>query len=148
RHQEAAADPEHAGDESDREPHHEDEEHVDRHFGDRKVDLHGLRPPEAGVLGLKEDAVIEWPGCGDFASTKRPNGGRKRSPVRPARPERVVSINTAPRRARSNELTLQIRECQEDRFRLRGLRSGARPASAWWRAGAPDRRGPSHWAGP
>src|SRR3954464_6669934 len=45
RHQEAAADPEHAGDESDRQPHHEDEEYVDGEVGDRKVDLHGYRPP-------------------------------------------------------------------------------------------------------
>ncbi len=40
RHQEAAADAEHAGDESDREPHRQDEEDVDRQVGDREVDLH------------------------------------------------------------------------------------------------------------
>ena len=40
RHQEAAADPEHAGNEADREPHAENEEDVDRQVGDRKIDLH------------------------------------------------------------------------------------------------------------
>ena len=43
RHQEAAADPEHARDETDREPHGEQQEHVDRDVGDRKVDLHERR---------------------------------------------------------------------------------------------------------
>ena len=40
RHQEAAADPEHAGHEADRRPHRQDEEDVDRNVGDRKVELH------------------------------------------------------------------------------------------------------------
>ena len=39
RHQEAAADAEHAGDESDRQPHPQNEEDVDRHVGDREIDL-------------------------------------------------------------------------------------------------------------
>ena len=43
RHQEAAADAEHAGDEADREPHRQDDEDVDRQVGDRKIDLHGVR---------------------------------------------------------------------------------------------------------
>jgi hypothetical protein len=41
RHQEAAADAEHAGDESDREPHSENEEDINWKVGDRKADLHG-----------------------------------------------------------------------------------------------------------
>ena len=49
RHQEAAADAEHAGDEPDRQPHGEDQEHVDRQVGDRKVDLHAGGP--AGLRG-------------------------------------------------------------------------------------------------
>ena len=40
RHQEAAADAEHAGDESDRRAHRQDEEDIDRKVGDRKVELH------------------------------------------------------------------------------------------------------------
>ena len=40
RHQEPAADAEHAGNESDREPHEEDQQDIDGQFGDRKVDLH------------------------------------------------------------------------------------------------------------
>jgi hypothetical protein len=44
-HQKAAADAEHAGDESDREPHDQDQEHIDGYFGDREVDLHGRCPP-------------------------------------------------------------------------------------------------------
>ena len=43
RHQESAADAEHAGDESDREPHGQDHEDVYRQVGDRKIDLHGLK---------------------------------------------------------------------------------------------------------
>src|SRR5215510_10578841 len=49
RHQEAAADAEHAGDESDRDPHAEDEEDVDRKIVERKVDLQGVIPPERGL---------------------------------------------------------------------------------------------------
>ena len=44
RHQESAADAEHARDESDREPHGEQQEDVDRHVGDRKIDLHDALP--------------------------------------------------------------------------------------------------------
>ena len=40
RHQEAAADPEHAGDEPDRRAHRQDEENIDRNVGDREVELH------------------------------------------------------------------------------------------------------------
>jgi hypothetical protein len=40
RHQEPAADAEHAGHESDRRAHRQDEKDIDRHFGDRKVELH------------------------------------------------------------------------------------------------------------
>ena len=40
---ETAADAEHAGDESDREPHGQDQEDIDRQVGDREVDLHALR---------------------------------------------------------------------------------------------------------
>jgi hypothetical protein len=40
RHQEAAADAEHAGDESDRRAHRQDEENIDRNVGDREVELH------------------------------------------------------------------------------------------------------------
>src|SRR5262249_305623 len=40
----AAADAEHAGDESDCEPDGQDDEDVDRQLGDRKVDLHGSSP--------------------------------------------------------------------------------------------------------
>ncbi len=41
RQQEATTDTEHAGDEADRQPHAQDEEHVDGQFGDREVKLHG-----------------------------------------------------------------------------------------------------------
>ena len=41
RHQEAAADAEHAGDEADRQPHPQNDEDVDGQVGDRKVDLQG-----------------------------------------------------------------------------------------------------------
>ena len=44
RHQEAAADAEQAGDEADRRPHPEDQENVDRHFGDREINLHANSP--------------------------------------------------------------------------------------------------------
>ncbi len=37
RHQEAAADPEHAGDEADRSAHRQDEQHIDRNVGDREI---------------------------------------------------------------------------------------------------------------
>ena len=40
RHQEAAADAEHAGHEADRRAHRQDEENIDRNVGDRKVELH------------------------------------------------------------------------------------------------------------
>ena len=40
RHQEAAADAEHAGDEPDRRAHRQDEENIDRNVGDREVELH------------------------------------------------------------------------------------------------------------
>ena len=40
RHQEAAADAEHAGDEADRRAHRQDEENIDRNVGDREVELH------------------------------------------------------------------------------------------------------------
>ena len=39
RHQEAAADAEHAGDEADRQPHPQHEEDVHGQVGDRKIDL-------------------------------------------------------------------------------------------------------------
>ena len=42
-HQEAAADAEHPRDESDRRPHREDEEDIDRNVGDRKIELHASR---------------------------------------------------------------------------------------------------------
>ena len=41
RHQEPAANSEHAGDESDRQPHREHKKDVDGNVGDRKVDFHG-----------------------------------------------------------------------------------------------------------
>ena len=44
RHQEAAADAEHARDESDREPHGQDQEDVDGQVGDREIDLHAGGP--------------------------------------------------------------------------------------------------------
>ena len=44
RHQEPAADAEHAGNESDREPHRKNDEDVDRQVGDRKVDLQARGP--------------------------------------------------------------------------------------------------------
>ena len=57
RHQEAAADPEHARDKSDREPHHEDEQDVDGQFGDRKVDLHVTSsPPMREILRMRKRA--------------------------------------------------------------------------------------------
>ena len=40
RHQEAAADPEHAGHEPNRRAHRQDEENIDRNVGDREVELH------------------------------------------------------------------------------------------------------------
>ena len=40
RHQEAAADAEHAGDETHRRAHRQDEENIDRNVGDREVKLH------------------------------------------------------------------------------------------------------------
>ena len=40
RHQEAAADAEHAGDEADRRAHREDQEDIDRNVGDREIKLH------------------------------------------------------------------------------------------------------------
>ena len=40
RHQKPAADPEHAGHETDRRTHRQDEEDIDRNVGDRKVQLH------------------------------------------------------------------------------------------------------------
>jgi hypothetical protein len=50
RHQEAAADAEHPRDESDGEPHSEDEEDVDGQVGNRKVDLHGRIPAGSGPM--------------------------------------------------------------------------------------------------
>ena len=44
RHQETAADAEHAGDESDGEPHRENDEYVDRQVCDRKIDLQARGP--------------------------------------------------------------------------------------------------------
>ena len=44
RHQEAAADAEHAGDEADREPHGQNQENIDGEIGDRKVNLHAGGP--------------------------------------------------------------------------------------------------------
>ena len=52
RHQKAAADAEHPRDESDGEPHRKNEEHVDRQFGDGKIDLHGRYPPVRTGRGL------------------------------------------------------------------------------------------------
>ena len=49
RHQEAAADAEHAGNEPDREPHREHEEDIDGKVGDRKIDFHGLGPTVHGT---------------------------------------------------------------------------------------------------
>jgi hypothetical protein len=40
RHQEAAADPEHAGHKPNRRAHRQDEENIDRNVGDREVELH------------------------------------------------------------------------------------------------------------
>ena len=40
RHQEAAADAEHAGDETNRRAHRQDEENIDRNVGNREVELH------------------------------------------------------------------------------------------------------------
>ncbi len=40
RHQKAAADAEHAGHETDRRAHRQDEENIDRNVGDREVKLH------------------------------------------------------------------------------------------------------------
>ena len=40
RHQEAAADPEHAGHEPNRRAHRQDEENIDWDIGDREVELH------------------------------------------------------------------------------------------------------------
>ena len=40
RHQEPAADAEHAGDETNRRAHRQDEENIDRNVGDREVKLH------------------------------------------------------------------------------------------------------------
>ncbi len=48
RHQEAAADAEHAGDVADREPHPQDEEDVHGHVGDRKINL---QEASSGVRG-------------------------------------------------------------------------------------------------
>jgi hypothetical protein len=62
RHQKPAADAEHARDESDREPHEQDEQDIDGQFGDRKVDLHETGSADARVLALKP-----WP------SGARPN---------------------------------------------------------------------------
>ena len=56
RHQEPAADAEHAGNESDREPHEEDQEDIDGQFGDRKVDLH-----ETGSADARAWALKLWP---------------------------------------------------------------------------------------
>ena len=44
RHQKAAADAEHAGDESDGQPHRENDEHIDRQVRDRKIDLQARGP--------------------------------------------------------------------------------------------------------
>ena len=44
RHQESAADAEHAGDETHRQAHGEQKEDVDRDIGDRKIDLHDALP--------------------------------------------------------------------------------------------------------
>src|SRR5262249_22072777 len=52
RHQEAAADAEHAGDEPDREPHREHEEYIDRKVGDREVNFHGLDPTVRGGVNF------------------------------------------------------------------------------------------------
>ncbi len=59
RHQEAAADAEHARDEADREAHREQQEDVDRQIGDWKVDLHGHTPPlKAREEPRLDDAAI------------------------------------------------------------------------------------------
>ena len=49
RHQEPAADAEHARDESDRKPHEQDKQDIDGQFGDRKVDLHETGSADARV---------------------------------------------------------------------------------------------------
>lgn len=46
RHQEAAADAEHAGDEADRGAHREHQEHIDRQISDGEVKLHRARSGE------------------------------------------------------------------------------------------------------
>ncbi len=91
RHQEAAADAEHAGDEPDREPHREDDEDVDRQVGDRKVDLHGSESVVAtpacgagrrnGSLGARNRAIGSSP---DRAS-RAVHGDREQQPRRSGR---------------------------------------------------------------
>ena len=51
RHQEPAADAEHARDESDRQSHEQDKQDIDGQFGDRKIDLHETGSADARVLG-------------------------------------------------------------------------------------------------
>ena len=72
RHQEAAADAEHAGNEPDREPHREHEEYIDRKVGDREVNFHGLDPTVRGG----ENFVL----AGGSLRAKRPD-----QPVSPCR---------------------------------------------------------------
>jgi hypothetical protein len=44
RHQESAANAEHAGNEADRESHCQQQEEVDRQVRNRKIDVHGINP--------------------------------------------------------------------------------------------------------
>ena len=53
RHQEAAADAEHPRDESDRQPHGQDQKNIDRQVGDREIDLHAGGPAGFVMSGPK-----------------------------------------------------------------------------------------------
>jgi len=70
RHQESAADAEHAGHETNRRAHRQDEENIDRYIGDRKVQLHArllrssaLRQAEP-AHGIVSDRAL----CGNVKS--------------------------------------------------------------------------------
>jgi len=80
RHQETAADAEHAGDESDGEPHRENDEYVDRQVCDRKIDLQARGPR----LELKW-SQNRCHRCGEKSSESRSNSRRSPTNGRPTK---------------------------------------------------------------
>ena len=73
--EEAAADAEHAGDESDREPDGQDDDDIDRHVCDRKVDLHGSVSVGSSRVGVT--VAVRRTGSALCGAHSRASGNRE-----------------------------------------------------------------------